>query len=535
MNRYKFTHENVSQAIKFLKGKSEVAPTWAKRFKGGLTTKDGKVFFEKKQIVAAEDVDEILRDEIYKKDGDVCSGRDAAFHTLKQRYIGIGRRSLMAFIRAQKPLGEVKEALKKPKRKSGKPLKTYTFETDLIFLKKNDLEEANKKFINDEIPELSYILTTVEKVTGLVRFSYVLSKKASVVSPLVVQHCEEMCEALKVDIGKTELYSDAGGEFNLALFKPIFKKAENVPTGSSVENKNRQCEQTFFRILRQRKAKNIRSALEQSQKLLNNQYNRIHKKTPNEMVERNEEKTDITEYNSQRKSYIAGDNRKPFEVGTYVRLQVKSDKPSLKDRFYKNTTFSRAVYLVKKITKTTPRKYWVNSRWRTQDVLLLSAPRDEISNQLVEERDMTRKQREKKKEKKHMKARLADVGKPKAGLRRSTRQGAISARLDMLESREKEQEFDKELEAEEIAEEKAEIVEEKKQLKADEKKLGIEPKKQEAPPKKEKDKTTKYRKWLLKRGLPSTGDLNVLRKRVALKKKIDALKKQKEQFKQKYG
>ena len=138
MNRYKFTDASIKKAIKYIKG-AKTGPTWAKKFKDDLSVKSGKVFYKGMQVVPKERVDDVLRKEIYQPNGDVPSGRDAAFHICKQRYIGISRRALMKFIRAQKPLGQVKAALPKPKRSAGERLKNYTFETDLVFLKKNDL------------------------------------------------------------------------------------------------------------------------------------------------------------------------------------------------------------------------------------------------------------------------------------------------------------------------------------------------------------------------------------------------------------
>ena len=77
--------------------------------------------------------------------------------------------------------------------------------------------------------------------------------------------------------------------------------------------------------------------MKQSEKLLNNTYNRIHKKTSNELVERADEKEDIKEYNAERKEYIAGDKRKPFEVNQHVRLLVKDKKAGIDYKRYKNT------------------------------------------------------------------------------------------------------------------------------------------------------------------------------------------------------
>ena len=181
-----------------------------------------------------------------------------------------------------------------------------------------------------------------------------------------------------------------------------------------------------------------------------------------------------------------------------------------------------------KITKNTPRKYWVNHKWRTQETLLRSAPRDEVSQQLIEDRDQSQKQKAAKKEKKHMKKRYKEVKKAPAGLRRSKRGAAEDARIVMLQRREEEKETEAALEIEDVDDEKAEIVEDMKQLEAQEKKLGIKRKKAVLPAKEvtvKGDKADKYRAWLKRRGLPVTGAYAVLKKRIKLKQKLDDLKK----------
>ena len=344
MDRYKISESVLKKVATFLKNgkKDGKLPLWVTKYKEDLSVKGTKVFYKEREIISKERVDDVLRKELYKKGGDVPSGRDSAFHICKQRYVGISRRALMDFIRKQKPLGEVKAALNKPKVAGGERLKAYTFETDLIFLKKTDLEKANKKFIRDETKELTYFLSTVEKVTGLCRFDHVLKKDAKIVTPLVIKHCEDMANQLQTKISKCSIRSDKGGEFTLKEFQKVFKDAKFVPSGVSVENKNSQFQKCFFQILRQRKATDIDDAMRQSEKLLNNTYNRIHKKTSNELVERADEKENLREYNSKRKTFQAGDKRLPFDVGQHVRLLVKDKKAGIDYKKYKNkTSFSK--------------------------------------------------------------------------------------------------------------------------------------------------------------------------------------------------
>ena len=146
MNRYRFSKENIAAAISFLKKKSATGPPFAEKFKNDLRVKGKKLFYDGKQVVAREEVEDVYRTEIYKVKGDIPAARDAAFHLLKQRYVGCSRRSLMKFLQAQKTLGETRPAVAKAKRSSGEKLKVPTFETDLIFLKRTDCIKADPNF-----------------------------------------------------------------------------------------------------------------------------------------------------------------------------------------------------------------------------------------------------------------------------------------------------------------------------------------------------------------------------------------------------
>ena len=509
MDRFKITEAGLKKAIKFVKTGNGSPPTWAKKYKEDLTAKGNKLFYKEREIVSREQVDAVLRRELYKKDGDMPSGRDSAFHICKQRFVGISRRALMQFIRGQKPLGQVKSALNKPKQAGGERLKNYVFETDLIFLKKNDLEKANKKFEREDFKELTYFLSTCEKVTGLCRFDHVQTKGAADVTPKVIKHCEDMAKELKTTISKCDIRMDRGGEFAIKELAKVFKKAEHVNSGVAVENKNAQFQKCFFQVLRQRKATTINDAMKQSEKLLNNTYNRIHKKTSNELVTRGDEKENILEYNRKRKTFQAGDRRKAFEVGQHVRLLVKSKKPGIDYKRYKNKTYSEAVYLVEKITKkAVPRKYYVDKRWFLQSDLLKSAPTDKLSVELVQARDKEEKIREQKEHTAHMKKRAEENKNPKEGLRRSKRHASKDASARMLDARERQRDVADVLD--EADEKKGEV----QKVQKVEKKMK---KKWLAEKLKEKPKTVKqqiYINYLKKKGLPTGGSEAILLARV---------------------
>ena len=440
MQRYKFTVDGISKAIQFLKGKSEEGPAWAKRFKAELKVKGTDVYYGELKIIAQEQVDDYLRTEMFKKDGTLPFGRDAAFHKLKKTVLGVPRRRLMKFIKSQDIFEQTKAAVPKAKAKGGKKVKTYTVETDLVFIRKNDLVNSNKRFEKSVKKVETYMVSTLVKTTGLSRLSYVKSKDSSVVTPIVIKHIRSIAKALKVHPRTMAYLSDSGTEFRMSEIKKVVPDAKNVPLGSSVEKKNQDAQRVFYRILKARRSVDIADALSQTEKLLNETFNRVHGASPNELVEKSKKEFNIKNYNNSRGEYIAGDNRKPFEVGQRVRVQIKKEKGAdIGYKTYKGLTFSKRVYIVKKIqdAKHSPRKYWVRGKWWTQDKLLATEAEDEKTKEMVVKRDKEQADKDKEADEKaavlaeaQEKKRLAEKAKKEeAGIIPRTRSTRLKDRL----------------------------------------------------------------------------------------------------------
>ena len=389
INRYKINKAGVAKAIRFLKsGKGHLdVPTWVEKFKSQLKIKNGKLYFEGREIVPREDVDKYLRKRLYSKGDDaIQTSRDSAHYQLLKETVGITRRLLMNFLKAQRTLGETHSALPEPKSKGGKRIDGYVLETDLVFVKKDDLVAANPRFEKKHKPDLVYILTTVEKATGLCKLAYITTKEAHVVTPKVIEHIKWFNKKLKTKIG--EIRMDSGTEFSHKLLKPHIKKSTKIPMGPSVERKNRQIQSNFYRILKNRQALTIRNALSKAENMANNCYSRIQKKTPMEAAEQKSDES-VKKFNKKRTKFISRDRRKPLEVGDFVRVQTKTLKDSaIGYKTYKNKTFTEDVFKVKKRTTSTPYRYWVDKKWRLLHTLLKTRPRDEESNKLIEDRDL---------------------------------------------------------------------------------------------------------------------------------------------------
>ena len=533
MNRFKVTRASISEAKKFMKDDKLSAPTWAKRFKADLTAKGNKMFYKKLEIVAAEDVDDVLRRELFKKDSDIPPSRDACFHLCKQRFSNISRRGIMKFLMAQKTLGQNRPAVPKAKQSAGEKLKKYIFECDLVFLKRDDVTKADPKFhrmSDKKLPNLSYMVTTCEKITGITRIGYSKSKDAKIVTPIIMKQIEDMCKQLKVKPKQCGLRSDAGGEMDHNVLKTLVGSTEHVILGPHIENKNRMIQSQFFRILRAKKAKTIESALKKSQVLINQTFNRIHKATPNEIVEKGLDVNKKT-YNTSRKEYVTTTKRE-LQVGDHCRIQVLKKKKGLDYKSYKDMTFTTKLYLVKnKTKKAVPPKYRVNGKWFLIESLLKTMPRDKKTAALIENRQNEEDEEEKKAEVEHEKKRDAEVeadNKRKeievaAGVRRSTRKGAQRAtrryikknlkkekagvEQDIAEDREIEKEKEKVAKKEEVVAKKEDVVAKKKEVVA---KKKIEQKKNNTA-----DWTLdRLRSFLKVRNLPITGTKARLKARI---------------------
>ena len=499
MFRYKFTDKSVADAIRFLKTKKGVPPTFVQRFKDDLTFKGSKLYYNNKEVISQERRDDVFREELYKKKSDVPTARDSGFHILKQRFVGLSKNKLNEFIRKQKPLGQVKQSLAKPKVSGGPKLKGYTFECDLVFLRKNDLEKANKKFIRDDIKNETYFLTVCEKLSGLSNYAYVQNKDAKDVTPLVIKQCKKIAKQLGTKLSSCQMNSDAGGEFDYKVFKKEFRTAHTVKVAPAVENKNKMFQQNFFKILRQRKATEIVDAMEQTEVIMNNTFNKFHKDVPTEVAKKSR-KDLISTYNKTRKTHVAGDNRGEFDVGQHVRLLLKEKKGKLGYKTYKDETFGATVYKITKKTKTKPTRYFVNGKWYLQASLEKSAPRDEKSNELLKQRDEEFKEERDEEHVEHLKKRIIDDSLKKK--KRPSRQSKKNAKYLMKQQLHVSKQIDDNLDS---IEEGGEI----KPIKASLPKVDIQ-----------KARVDKYREWLKKHNKPTNGNLKTLIRRIKFYKAI---------------
>ena len=454
MNRYKIEKSSFAAVKKFLAGKlfKKDVPSYASKFKSDLSFRGKTLLYKGDPVIPSEDVDSFLRKEFYSKKSDIPLSRDGAWHILKKRNIhGITRTRLMKFLKAQSPVESTRNALPKPKQQSGQPVRKFHFQTDLVFIRKPDFVKVNKKFDQTIQKFESYIVSTCEVLTGVCRLSYI--QKKSEAMPHVLRHLREIASQLGIkNLKKYEGSSDSGSEFNFKKLRQVMKAWKIVKLGSKVENVNRQIQKRLFQLARGRRGHKLPDLLNQVEKITNNNYNSVHQKTPNEIAEESKEddkkeKEIAAKYNKKRRKYKSN-IKTQFKAGDYVRILVIGAKEKVSPGFksYKANTYTKRIYKVQKVTKTAiPQKMYVNKKWYTVDQLLKTEPRDELSEQLIRNRDKQQEDLDQLEFDKHMKERKEELLKDAVQPRRSRRRAAVKGRAKQLATIERNRELDKQL------------------------------------------------------------------------------------------
>lgn len=418
MNRYKVSKADYPNAKKYLEGTAFKKDTksWAIKFKDDLKFKNKKLYYKDLLVIPQEDVDSYLRDQVYNKESDLPLSRDGGFHLIKKRVTGITRARFMKFLKAQSAVESTKNANRKAKVMSGPKMKKYHFECDLVFVRKPDFIKIHRKFEDTIKQHETYIVSVVEKVTGLTRLGYVYVKEQNVVTPIVIKFIKSICNQLGINPKDYKGSSDSGGEFSKEKLGRVLAGWDFVKLGSSIEKKNQTIQSRLFQLARMRRSYKIENLLKQVEKIENNNLNTIQKKTPNELAdEQKEEKEKETEqvatYNKKRKQHIGGNTTK-FKVGDYVRIQLLygKDKSGVGFKSYKAETWSKRIYKIIQATKNAkPPKFRVNRKWMLADRLSLTEPQDEISEKLIQDRDKQQDNLDNLKEKQRVLQRYRDL------------------------------------------------------------------------------------------------------------------------------
>jgi len=348
------------------------------------------------ELVALELMEEWMRNEMLKPASTMPLSRDAGYHWIKGKTLGISRRALWTFLEKQEHLQMTRNIPNERRKGGAKRSAVGHVEIDIVHLLKDE-------FFEDELGELAntmdgeigakdgYIFTLVSQVT---RYGFAMiqrRKTAAETASSLRQMFRDFERVHKAPIVK--IYSDQGKEFagEVKTFLESKKvKHRQVARGAHIEHFNQVLQRSFYRCLNMERG-SIRSCLTQALGIVNNSFSRRLGMSPAEAV-----KLPIKEiqrrYNGTRDE---GDlkymkTKKP-KVGDKCRVLVnlrkliRNAKTKDKGGMYKaakGAHFSRQVHRIK-VCDHAKLRYYAGGQWRDRDeIMLISGVDDKTQSKL---------------------------------------------------------------------------------------------------------------------------------------------------------
>ena len=399
-NRYEFLLKDVKNVISHRQKKTSDKfkfPKWylALRKKGQFTVKDNNLYFSGRRIIPTEKAEDHLREIVYDKNTPTPLGRDSLFKQLSKKILGVPRRRLAKWLNKQ-PFREIDVAPPEIKRSGVKVNDFGTFEFDLVEIKVKDLP----KDLQEDYERNFYIFGGVEKLSNLVWYKIANTKQQKEITPILDECIKYFNKVLPSKLKRG--VSDSGGEFSSAVLKKHGIKHIKVRLGPLIENKNRLIQKYLYKFLRSNQG-NLKECLKKAVESVNRIENKNTKKTPLEAIKTPKSEL-VDKYNLTRQK--GGKHKKPFEVGTIVRVANRAEK-GVKKAFLKSYRPGRWSDGWKVIKRTRTGRYQVkkngNVRNVTRDMMridhgldkksvaLISAQQKNVSRMAAEARDKKQK------------------------------------------------------------------------------------------------------------------------------------------------
>jgi len=390
MNRFKFEAAGVRKVIDHLRQGAKITaadiglPKWAQKLKKPAVRKlaHGRhaLFEGEKQVVAVDEVEDVLRELMLSSESDVPLSRDSGHYVLQKRYLGISRRALMGFLAKQTDLQLTQSRIQEAGRKGTEVHHKGTVEADLIEGKKKDVRGLGKGYD-------WYWLTVIDRLTGLLDVEHLRRKTAKAGNALVPPAMERILDRMEAALGTPikRMYTDAGSEFKARTQTLLDERGIKhiiVARGSRVEKANATFQRIFYRLYRLKRG-TFGQLTQQALTMFNNTRT-THGHTPTEALNI-DERTLATPYNQRRqKPAIAkGPGTRKLRIGDPVRYLLK---PRHKVTFYKSyrgSHYSLDTTPIAALSKEVPTRYHLGGiGWKHRDELLY-APTDPITEELL--------------------------------------------------------------------------------------------------------------------------------------------------------
>ena len=368
LNRYKYTKVAIQNALKVLKTRKGVSPSFLRAHPKAFQAKGNKLYQGKRLVIAREDKETFLRTLLYENKNDYPFGRDSLFYVLKKAYLGITKRDIESFLNAQEVIVARRARPRQEKRVFSSRIRTAgILSGDLAHIRSEDLpdgylpekEAAAKhreykpgvkmKKIWGAVSKDWYFYNLVDIYTGYLVSEIVATKNEDVIAKATKRLVTKMQKALGVPI--TEVQFDQGTEFFKSQ-KQLNKqgvKTRRMRTNAVVEQTNAKLQKIFYTLVAQKRSA-LKSTAVQAVKISNNTLNRRVKMTPSEAVTNLRLGEKVKKQRKPQKA-PADVKKRAFTKGTKVRrLKEKRGKKEAGYKAYKGAHFGKV--------QTITRRFW---------------------------------------------------------------------------------------------------------------------------------------------------------------------------------
>ncbi len=348
------------------------------------------------ETVPLELMDEWLRNEMLKPASTMPLSRDAGYHWIKSKTLGISRRALWSFLEKQEHLQMTRNIPNERKKGGAERSAVGHVEIDLVHLLKDEFYEDELGELADSLPDEigakdGYIFTLVSQVTryGFARIQ--LKKTATETAVSLRQVFREFERVHKAPIVK--IYSDQGKEF-LGDVKAFLEsknvKHKMVARGAHIEHFNQVLQRSFYRCLNMERG-SIRACLTQALDIINNSFSRRLGMSPTEAVKlplkeiqrrynRTRNEGDL-KYMKTKKPKVGDKCRVLVNLRKLIRNAKTSDKGGMY-KAAKGAHFSRQVHRIK-VCDHAKLRYYAGGQWRDRDeIMLISGVDDKTQEKL---------------------------------------------------------------------------------------------------------------------------------------------------------
>ena len=354
------------------------------RIKKAAHGKDTVQVLEKgdwKRLVPETDIDGWCRDNLLSKTADVPMSRDAGYHIVQKRTVGISRRAFAKFLGKQAVLQITRDALPQKKGVGRPPEARGNLEIDLVEAKGKDIG----KFVHHPVRNFFWI-TLIDRLTGWLEVKQITSKDFKHVVPAIRQMLPKMEKALKTKI--TYIRSDSGSEFKSEtkeMLKALGIRHKFVKSGSRLEQANKTFQKIWYRLMRLGRG-DLKELDVQATAIFNNTKSQVNGRTPLEALDAADAELVATVKDFKKKAGRAKYKVGPLKKGDKVRYLLDSVRgkhgAALGYKSYRGKHWSEKVYTVVSYNEARD-KYYVASEYRGRDKLLKVGGVDAITRDKV--------------------------------------------------------------------------------------------------------------------------------------------------------